>query len=99
LHRTLRKDLVIDARRLANFVLHQSGVPYPLDSNADIVDGRLELSIPDKAEAPLRTRGDLRFSERRTVRGFADGAWEAVDGFMAALLDALEEGMPDRARR
>jgi len=95
----LSRDLAIEARHLANYSLHHSTIPYAFNSSAQVVNGRLELPIPDRVSAPVENSWDLTYSSGRTLSTYADEAASIVDKFMADLLDAFEEELPTRMKR
>lgn len=95
----LRRGLAIEARHLANYALHHSTIPYAFNSSARIVDGRLELPIPNRVESPVSSHLDLRYSDGRTLSSFATEATMIVVTFMDQLIDAFEDELPARVRR
>jgi excisionase family DNA binding protein len=94
-----RRELAREAGLLANYSLHYSTIPYAFNSSARVVDGRLELPIPNRVTHAVNTFQDLKYSDGRTLSKYADEAASIVVTFMDALIDAFIDELPARVRR
>jgi len=93
------RDVLVDARSLAAYALHESRIPHPLAAHAAIERGRLEIKIPNRAIRAVRTPLGLRYSQRRTVRSYLRKTLPKVRRLVDDLLEAFEDEIPARVRR
>lgn len=85
-------------RPLANLLGHRGTVPHAC-AGQRIVDGRIEMPIPDPPAGRVRETYKLSYEGDRGLQAFAHDALHHVDAFVTETLAALVEGDKEICRR
>lgn len=94
LHTELREYL--RDRRLANYVLHSSAIPYPGAGGRVTPAGEVILPVPDPPESAVYLFDQLTWQLGRDLRSFSRELLQVVDAFMTSLIEAVERASADR---